>query len=609
MDSNLARETKDSQLWDEISWRKSYRIVRNLQTRIFKATQQDNYKKVRQLQKLLLPSHSNILTSVRKVTQINQGKNTPGIDKQLALTKSERGKLVEALSSLGNLWKPQPVRRIYIPKKNGKKRPLGIPTIIDRCLQNIHKNALEPEWKAKFESTSYGFRPGRSTHDAMTKIFNSIMGQNAKKLWVVEGDIKGCFDNIGHSPLISKLGNYPGRQLIIKWLKAGFVENNNFYETKTGTPQGGIISPLLANITLDGLEESLEIQHYWHPDNRKAKGGFWQTKSDKIFVRYADDFIVLTESEVIARKCKEILKKELCNRGLELKEEKTKITHLKKGFDFLGWNFRRYDSTARSKGKITIIKPSKKSISDFIDRLREEFKKLRGQNQTTVINKLNPMIRGWGNYHKSVCSKSTFSKIDNYIYSKLLKWGKRTYTKKSKKWITENCFGNFCPGRNDKWVFGYTAKDNDGKATVHYLEKLAWTAIDRHTLVTYKNSPYDLSLREYWEKRQKKNEESRALQQLSKGKNKVAKSTDYKCRWCGEHISSEGYLNVQLHHIIPKKEGGKDKYDNLIYLHSECHRQVTKQGETKPYTLEKLGVTINSKGKVNKYPKRSHVKC
>ncbi len=182
MKRNLERETRGTITWDDISWKKAHRIVRNLQTRIFKATRQGNYKKVRQLQKLLLRSHSNRLTSVRKVTQINQGKNTPGIDKQVALTKRERGELVEALSSLGNVWKPQPVRRIYIPKKNGKKRPLGIPTIVDRCLQNIHKNALEPEWEAKFEATSYGFRPGRSTHDAMAKIFKPIMGQNAKKV-------------------------------------------------------------------------------------------------------------------------------------------------------------------------------------------------------------------------------------------------------------------------------------------------------------------------------------------------------------------------------------------------------------------------------------------
>ncbi len=234
---------------------------------------------------------------------------------------------------------------------------------------------------------------------------------------------------------------------------------------------------------------------------------------------------------------------------------------------------------------------------------------MRGRNQAAVIQKLNPIIRGWANHHKAVCSKSTFNKIDNYLFIKLRKWARRTYNKKSKKWIDKNCFGFFCPGRNDRWVFGYVAKDNEGKATVHYLEKLAWTAITRHTLVTYKNSPYDSSLREYWEKRQRKNEEVRAIQQLSKGKCKVAKSTDYKCRWCGEHISSEGYLNVQLHHVIPTREGGKDRYDNLMYLHSECHRQVTIKGETKPETLKRLGVTTNSKGKVNKNPKRSHVKC
>ncbi len=409
--------------------------------------------------------------------------------------------------------------------------------------------------------------------------------------------------------LLKKLGKYPGRDLIVRWLNAGYVEENKFHETKSGTPQGGICSPLLANIALDGLESALSITYHWNKDKRNAQGGFWQNYSDKILVRYADDFVVLTESKESAYNCREILTQELRNRGLELSKEKTKITHLKQGFDFLGWNFRRYDCTNRKSGEITIIKPSKKNILDFIDRLREEFKKLRGQNQATVIARLNPIIRGWANYHKKVCSKSTFSKIDNYIYTKLRKWGKNAYQKKSQTWIADNCFGNFCPGRDDKWVFGYTAKDNDGKTTVHYLEKLAWSAIERHILVTYKNSPDNPQLRDYWEKRNKKNEESRALQQLSKGKNKIAKSTDYQCRWCGEYISSEGYANVQLHHIIPKKEGGKDRYDNLIYLHSECHRQVTKQGETKPDTLKRLNVEINKKGRVNKHPKRSHTKA
>ena len=404
-----------------------------------------------------------------------------------------------------------------------------------------------------------------------------------------EGDIKGCFDNINHEGLTEKLGNYPGRTLVTKWLKAGFIQEGTFYETKTGTPQGGLISPLLANIALDGLEEKLDIKYTWHKDKRIPQGGCWLNKTARTYVRYADDFIVLCQTQEDAIAAKKLLTEELNKIGLELSKEKTRISHLDKGFDFLGWNFRRYTSTTRGNKKCVLIKPSKKNIQDFKDRLKEVFKELRGQNQLAVIFKLNPIIRGWGNYHKNVVSKETFSKLDNYIFFKLKRWGKREQIKKSWDEIKQKYWGRLCPGRNDNWVFGYEAKNNNDAFSC-YLEKLAWIPIVRHIPVLFTNSPDDSNLKEYWEKRNRQGESRRLIQRISKGKCDIAKSTDYKCRWCNEGITSEGLLNLQIHHIIPRRLKGEDTIRNKIYLHSECHRQVTHKGEINPSTLARLRV-------------------
>jgi len=277
-DQNRSNGLKEPTGWNAIDWRRSNQVVQNLRQRIFRATRENDLKKVRSLQKLMLRSWSNLVLGVRRATQQNQGKNTPGVDKVLVKTPTARGKLVATMIGQ-QVWRAKPVRRVYIPKANGKLRPLGIPTILDRCWQAVVKNALEPEWEARFEGSSYGFRPGRGCHDAMARIYQLAKGTSTRK-WVVDADIKGAFDNIGHEPLLRAIGQFPARELIKQWLKAGYVELGNLHATDAGTPQGGVISPLLANIAFHGMEQTLGVAY--------AANGDLKSKSPAL-VRYADD--------------------------------------------------------------------------------------------------------------------------------------------------------------------------------------------------------------------------------------------------------------------------------------------------------------------------------
>ncbi|NEO24827.1 MAG: group II intron reverse transcriptase/maturase [Moorea sp. SIO4G2] len=575
--------TEQTTDWHSINWKKAYREVRKLRRRIFLATREGNWKKVNKLQRLMLRSYSNILISVRQAAQINKGKNTPGIDKIANLNPTLRGELVDALKHY-KACKPIPTKRVYIPKPNGKKRPLGIPGMIDRCIQGIVKNALEPHWEAKFEPSSYGFRPGRSTHDARQRIFNNIKGENNRKWWVLDADISGCFDNIAHKPLLETLGNFPAKKLIAQWLKAGYIDKNVFYESESGTPQGGIISPLLANIALQGIEEELGIKYKWRKDNRRKSGGFWENISKRAYIRFADDFVVLTENEEDAANAKIIIQEWLIKKGLKLSKEKTHIRHLTQGFDFLGWNFRKYQTTARKTGLVTLIKPSKKNIKKFKDNLKTEFKKLKSVPQDLVIKKLNPKIIGWGNYHDGVVAQETFNTLDNYIFWKLKRWGKRKHPNKSWKWISQKYFGKSCPGRDDKWVFG----DKSSKDV--YLHKLAWIPIKRHTLIQHTNSPDDPNLIGYWEERKAKQREKTAKGRFSAGKDKIANKQNYLCPVCNQPLGASD--EIHIHHIIPKHLGGQDRNDNLVYLHANCHHSIHALGATNPDIQEMLRAGI-----------------
>src|SRR6266516_456768 len=351
--THLANGTEKQTDWNAINWRTANRTVRNLRRRIFRATQEGDQKKVRSLQKLMLKSYSNRLVSVRRVTQINAGKNTPGVDKLVIKTPEARGRMVDDLAHY-TLWKAKPARRVYIPKANNKLRPLGIPVVVDRCLQAMVKNALEPAWEARFEGSSYGFRPGRSCQDAIEKIF-LLARPNKTKKWVLDADIRGAFDNISHEYLCNAIGPVPGRELIKQWLKAGYVEQEVFHATERGTPQGGVASPSLANIALHGMEEASGVKY-------SSQGSL---KGKRAIVRYADDFVCFCETREDAEQVQKILVEWLKERGLTLSEEKTRIVHLTEGFDFLGFNVRQYPApqTSRTGWKL-LIKPSKQSIQE-----------------------------------------------------------------------------------------------------------------------------------------------------------------------------------------------------------------------------------------------------
>jgi len=544
-----ANGTKRATDWNGVNWRKANRQVRNLRQRIFRATQTGDLKKVRSLQKLMLRSYSNTLLSVRRVTQVNEGKYTAGIDKLVVKTPGARGRLVEYLSTC-QPWRAKPAKRVYIPKAKDKLRPLGIPTILDRCLQAKVKNALEPYWEARFEGSSYGFRPGRSCHDAITKIY-LIARPNKRKKWVVDADIKGCFDNIDHQFLLDTIGPVPGRELIKQWLKAGYVDKEVFYNTEAGTPQGGVLSPLLANIALHGMEEALDVKY--------SSQGY--IRGSRAVVRYADDFVVFCESKEDAEQAVVTLEEWLSKRGLSLSQEKTRITHLTQGFDFLGFNIRHYKAPQTSKtGYKLLIKPSNESVKAIREKLRAEWQKGLGSNTIALIKRLNPIIRGWANYFRIGVAKAIFYKLDNWMFHRERRYANRTHPTKPQHWKKERYWGRINLGRKDNWVFG-------DKHTGGFLLKFAWFDIRRHALIPGTYSPDDPSLRKYWQERIKTE-----VKNLPPSEQRIAKNQNYACEVCGESLFNGEELHT--HHVKPRKDGGKDAYHNLKLVHLYCHQQI-----------------------------------
>lgn len=466
--------------WISINWTKVKQSVKSLQLRIAKAIREGNHNKAKALQWLLSHSFYAKLLAVKRVTE-NSGKRTPGTDG--VRWKTPQQKFRAASSLVRKDYKALPLRRLYILKKNGKQRPLGIPTMKDRAFQALHLLSLEPISETLADKGSYGFRQKRSTHDAIERCYIHLSRKDSAT-WVMEGDIKGCFDNINHKWLLQ---NIPmDKRVLQQWLKAGFVENKQLYTTAQGTPQGGIISPTLANMTLDGMEEAIDKTF----GIKIRSDGCRKNNPYKIhLIRYADDFIVTASNkEILENKVKPLIEDFLGQRGLLLSPEKTKFTHITQGFDFLGQNIRLFP-----KGKL-LIRPSKSAINSVKEKLKGIFVKHRGSNAAVLIRNLNLVITGWANYHKHVCSKKTFYLLDRFMWRNIWNWARRRHNKLGYRKIVSLIFMSI---GNRKWQF--FGKFVDGKTIL--LRMFGLFHIKRHKLIRGNANTFDVSWNMYFANR------------------------------------------------------------------------------------------------------------
>ncbi|HAA27035.1 MAG TPA: group II intron reverse transcriptase/maturase [Cyanobacteria bacterium UBA8553] len=543
--------------WKDMPWKKFHRHVYRLQKRVFKASQRGDVGTMRRLQKLLMKSFAAKCLAVRRVTQENQGKSTAGIDGVKSLTPKQRLELVEKLK-LGT--KAKATRRVMIPKPGkSEMRPLGIPTMYDRALQCLVKQALEPEWEARFEPNSYGFRPGRSAHDAIQAIYASI---NLKPKFVLDADISKCFDQIDHMALLNKLNTFPALSHQIKtWLKAGYIHNHQWEPTFAGTPQGGVISPLLANIALQGLEQHVRTASGIKPNKQTELG----------VVRYADDFVILHKDIEVIRASITAVNNYLASVGLELHPNKTRIAHTlnkyeeeEPGFNFLGFNIRQYPvgKNHSKQGFKTLIKPQKEEVQAHHQKLADIIKEMAAMPQQAIITRLNPVIRGWSNYYSGVVSKETFGKLDALLYWNLRNWGKRRHSNKTGKWIYERYWRRIRNGDYDANTF---ATSQEGKNAC-WLTSHARTPIVRHVKVQGDRSPFDGDLI-YWSTRLGEHPEMDATVA------KLLKRQSGRCAYCRLNFM-DGDL-MEKDHIVPKISGGKNSSDNYQLLHRHCHDTKT----------------------------------
>ncbi len=555
--------------WEHLPWETIERQVYKLQKRIYQASLRDDTKAVHTLQRLLMHCWSAKCLAVRRVTQDNQGKNTAGIDGIKRLRPNERMALVHQ-------WdldmKAQPVRRVWIPKPGTReKRGLGIPVMQDRALQALLKLALEPEWEARFEPNSYGFRPGRSGHDAIEEIYSAIC---KKPRYVLDADMAKCFDRINHQALLTKLATFPTMRRAIKaWLKAGMMEDETLFPSKEGTPQGGVASPLLANIALHGLETAIR-SHF--PKSKRLKGKTidnWKP----VVIRYADDFVVLHQDVAVIEQVKQIVNEWVAGMGLELKPSKTRITQTldryegNVGFDFLGFHVQQHRVGKTHTGKMggpnsfplgfkTHITPSKEALHRHLEAIGHGIKQRKAQEQKNVIGPLNLIIRGWSNYYSRCMASETFGKADHLTWIKLMSWAKRRHNNKSVDWITNKYWHTH--KRIGKKQVKWDVATHDGVRLLKHQQ----FHIVRHIKIREDKNPFDGDW-VYWATRMGRHPD------LNEREAQLLKRQQGKCPWCELYFKDGDVL--ELDHIIPRSRGGRDSYTNWQVLHRHCHDRKT----------------------------------
>jgi RNA-directed DNA polymerase len=532
--------------WHSINWKKVQRTVRRLQARIVKAMREGKWHKVKALVYLLTHSFSGRATAILRVVT-NDGAKTPGVD-GVVWSADDCGRAFSLLRRRG--YRPQPLRRVYIPKSDGRKRPLGIPPMVDRAMQALYLLGLDPIAESQADGNSYGFRLERRCADAIGHC-HLLLGNPYGPRWILEGDIKSCFDRIGKEWLIEHIAM--DKEILRRWLEAGYLEEGVVHPTEDGTPQGGIISPVLANCTLDGLQ-ALLATHFPAGDKRKHKVHL---------VRYADDFIITGNSRfLLEHRVKPLVEQFLAERSLELSHEKTKITHIDDGFDFLGQTIRRYRC-----GKV-LVKPSRRNVRTFLEKIRET---IRGSGSWTageLIHRLNQQIKGWTMYHRYAASKRTFNRVDMVIFHRIRRWCRRRHRTKSWKWIKKRYFWQ---EGHRHWIFHGTLPSRDGKGIPISLMEASRVAVRRYVKIQSEANPYDPAWEPYLEERL-----YWRLEGTLAGKGRIDhlwKSQRGRCVRCGQTLRpSEKPWHI--HHRRWRCHGGQDTVDNLELLHGMCHRQI-----------------------------------